>query len=73
MTSQIVSGGIGPEEIRLLQEVYDRAKAVRAKHEETDAAAIAAKKLIDAFEAAIAPDRPRDKHWLLHARPKGHA
>jgi hypothetical protein len=73
MTGQVVYSMLGPKEVRLLQEVYDRAKAVKAKYPDSDAASIAAKKLIDAFETVILPAGSLYEQWLLNARPQGNA
>jgi hypothetical protein len=74
MTDQVVYCGLGPKEARQLLEVYARAKAVKAKYPATHAASKAAKKLIDAFEAAIHPNGAVvDELWLLQAAPQGNA
>lgn len=72
MTCQVVYSVLRPEEVRQLQEVYDRARAVKAKYPESHIASKAAKKLIDAFEAC--PDgKILDEHWLSEADPQGSA
>ena len=74
MTGQVVYSALGPNEVRQLREVYDRAKAVKAKYPESHAASKAAKKLIDAFEAVICADGTvLDEQWLLEAMPQGNA
>lgn len=74
MTGQVVFSALGPKEVRQLQEVYDRAKAVKAKYPASHAASKAAIKLIDAFEAVIHADvTVLDERWLLEARPQGNA
>lgn len=73
MTCQVVYGVLRPEEVRQqLQEVYDRARAVKAKYPESHIASKAARKLIDAFEAC--PDgKILDEQWLSEADPQGSA
>ncbi|WP_394885644.1 hypothetical protein ACG873_00920 (plasmid) [Mesorhizobium sp. AaZ16] len=75
MTDQIVHSVLGPKEVRQLQEVYERARAVKAKYPECHLASKAAKKLIDAFEAVMQPGETAllDETWLSEAEPQGHA
>jgi hypothetical protein len=71
MTGQVVYSLLGPKEVRQLQEVYDRAKAVRAEYPATHAASIAATKLINAFETGT--NRTFLDTWLLDTCPQGSA
>jgi hypothetical protein len=74
MTCPAVYGVLGAKEVRRLQEVYERARAVKAKYPESHIASKAARELIDAFEAAFQPDGTiLDDRWLNLAAPQGHA
>jgi hypothetical protein len=74
MTGQVVYSALGPKEVRQLQEVYERARAVKAKYPDSHLASKAAKKLIDAFEAVMHPGGAAfDEKWLSEAEPQGHA
>lgn len=74
MSAENVNIVLGLREARQLQEVYDRAKAVKAKYPDTHVASQAAKKLIDAFEAEIHVDSAAMPNaWLLDARVEGNA
>ncbi|TGS65816.1 hypothetical protein EN844_16575 [Mesorhizobium sp. M3A.F.Ca.ET.201.01.1.1] len=69
-----VLGLLGAKEVKRLKEVYDRARAVQAKYSESHAANRAAKRLIDAFEAASQPDgTATEMRWLSETTPKGNA
>jgi hypothetical protein len=74
MTGQVVYSALGPEQVRQLQEVYERARAVKAKYPDSHLASKAAKKLIEAFESVIQPgETALDEKWLTEAEPQGHA
>ena len=74
MTTQVVFRTFGPKQFRQLKEVYERARAVKAKYPESHIASKAAKRLIDAFEAVIQTDGTvLDVQWLSEADPQGSA
>jgi hypothetical protein len=74
MTGQVVYSALGPKEVRQLQEVYERARAVKAKYPDSHLASRAAKKLIEAFESVIRPgETALNEKWLTEAEPQGNA
>jgi hypothetical protein len=74
MTTQVVQSVFGPKQVRQLKEVYERARAVKARYPESHIASKAAKRLIDAFEAVIQTDGTApDVQWLSEANPHGNA
>jgi len=74
MTCRVAYGVLGAKEVRQLQEVYERARAVKAKYPESHIASKAARELIDAFEAVFQPDGTvLDDRWLSLAAPQGNA
>ena len=67
-------GALRAKGIRQLKEVYDRALAVQSKYAESHAANRAAKRLIEAFEAASQADgTATELKWLSETTPKGNA
>lgn len=74
MTTQVVHRELGPKQVRQLNEIYERARAVKAQYPESHVASKAAKKLIDAFEAVTpSGETALDRVWLGDATPKGTA
>lgn len=74
MTDQVVYSALEPKEIRQLQEIYESARAVKAKFPESHIASKAASRLIEAFEAVFrAGGADLDELWLSKAKPKGNA
>ncbi|OBQ71297.1 hypothetical protein [Mesorhizobium erdmanii] len=74
MTTQVVYRAFGPKQVRQLKEVYECARAVKAKYPESHLASKAAKRLIDAFEAELQNDGTvLDVCWLTEADPQGTA
>lgn len=74
MTCLIACDVFGPRVVRQLQEVYERARTVKASYPESHIASKAATELIDAFEAVFRPDGAvLDGRWLSLAAPQGNA
>ncbi|ESX98332.1 hypothetical protein [Mesorhizobium sp. LNJC405B00] len=74
MTTQVVYRMFGPKQVRQLKEVYECARAVKAKYPEGHIASKAAKRLIDAFEAEIHnAGSVLDVSWLTEADAQGTA
>jgi len=74
MTTRVVHRAFGPKQIRQLKEIYERARAVKARYPESHVASKAAGKLIDAFEVVIhTSGTVLDRHWLSETDPQGSA
>jgi hypothetical protein len=74
MTTLVICRAIGPKQVRQLKEIYERARAVKAKYPESHLASKAARNLIDAFETATGDaEAVLDDQWLGLADPQGHA
>ncbi|MFE0018013.1 hypothetical protein ACFWXH_24440 [Mesorhizobium sp. NPDC059054] len=72
MATQVAHRAFGPRQVEQLREIYERARAVRAQYPESHVANKAARKLIDAFEAA-ARNEETSEHWLSEVDPQGNA
>lgn len=72
MTTQVAHRAFGPKQVEQLREIYDRARAVTTRYPESHVANKAARKLIDAFEAA-ARSEEASEHWLSKVDPQGNA
>jgi hypothetical protein len=67
---------IGPNELRKMLEIYERACQVKAKLPETHIASVAANKLIAAFDGNAEPgdaEHQISRKWLVQAAPQGNA
>jgi hypothetical protein len=74
MTTPVVSRTIGPRQLRKLKEIYESARAVRARYPESHIAGKAARDLMDAFETATGSiGAVHDDQWLSLTDPQGSA
>jgi len=72
MTTQVAQRAFGPKQVEQLREIYERARVVTTQYPESHVANKAARKLIDAFEAAARSERTCE-HWLSKIDPQGNA
>jgi len=74
MTTLVICRAIGPKQVRQLKEIYDRARAVKARYPESHLANKAARNLIDAFETVTgSAGAILDDQWLSLTDPQGSA
>ncbi|HEV2501683.1 MAG TPA: hypothetical protein VGV39_01320 [Mesorhizobium sp.] len=72
MATQVAHRAFGPKQVEQLREIYERARAVTTQYPESHVANKAARKLIDAFEAATRHEEASE-HWLIKIDPQGNA
>lgn len=72
MIAQHVHRAFGPKQLAQLKEIYERARVVTTRYPDSHIANKAARKLIDAFEAAARCEETSER-WLNKVDPQGNA